>query len=218
MLAARVALAQEPTATGPTPPAAPVADGEMPPSLRPNPKWRPPPPPPEIGLGLLQLVVGPVAMLGTVVATNALFDVHEGLGFASLTLGPAVGGLIVCGIGGMSRDYDGSCTGPVAGAYLGALTAIPLALFGCWLDAPDADSGCAEGATLGFAAGYLVGTAVGATIGWHLGKRLRDAQLALGQPRPGVLSAAWLELQRRRTSSSDRGGKPVAVPVLQLSF
>ena len=100
-----------------------------------DPKVRVAPPPLATPTEVEVLVVGGQYLLGAGIAFGSLVAAFgtapAGLGFALLA--PAVVGGVVCWIGGKSRTYDGGCTGPIAGAYLGALTVIPGALLGAWL-------------------------------------------------------------------------------------
>jgi hypothetical protein len=238
VLAGRVVLAEEPAATGAASPggeapaeaphvetgspgpAAAAADHEAPPTVRPT--WRQaspaPAPSPEIGLAGLQVVVGSLAMLITLFPIAFAADAHEALGVFALSLGPAVGGFVVCGLGGTSATYDGGCGTSVVGAYVGALTAIPLVFIGCELDDPEWDTGgCVAGAALGFIAGYFVGTALGATLGWHIGKRPRARGIAFGPRDAGRLSAEWAELKPRPLAATG-GERRIAIPLIQFSF
>jgi hypothetical protein len=183
----------------------------------------PGPPPSEGGLGAVQVVTGTLGML-LITFPIVLVASYAGgaLGVPALLAGPAIGGSIVCAVGRKSAYYEGGCGPAIAGAYLGALTAIPLAYYGCMSDHSDSDFGCIGGLLLGFAAGYFVGTAAGATIGWHLGKtpRARIGHAALSAPPPPPPADDWPELRRRPaiTGLAGREGPRVAVPLLALSF
>ncbi len=170
-------------------------------------------PGPEIGLGAGQLLLGSMTMALTLFPIGAMAVTGSEAGaVGALLFAPIAGGFVVCGIGGTSRYYDGSCGGPLLGAYLGALTSIPFALIGCSLAPSRGDlNGCGEGAVLGFLSGYLVGTAIGATVAWHLGKRPRAprARHALQVPPPALAPSR---------SSTPTADLHVTVPLLAFAF
>jgi hypothetical protein len=179
-------------------------------------------PPSEVGLGALQIVGGTFGMALVAVPIALAAGIGSpSLGVAALLAGPAFGGYMICAMGRSSHYYEGSCAPAIAGAYLGALTAIPLAYWGCMNDhgSGDDDIGCVGGLLVGFAAGYFIGTAVGATIGWHLGKtpRARTREVALSAPPPPPPSDDWPELRRRPAFAGNQGAR-VTVPVLAFAF
>lgn len=197
----------------------------------------PAPPPPDASLGEVargagQIVLGTVSMalLGA-----AAIGAGEGGGAAAAVVvilaGPLAGGLIVCGIGRTSAYYEGGwgCGSTLAGAYIGALTAIPLALIIAENCEPDPAYAGYEGrafeclgpALVGAAIGYTFGTAVGATIGWHVGKKPRAATGGPGPAAPApvvpTLGQEWPELQRRPSGPAPRVAR-LSLPLLAFSF
>jgi hypothetical protein len=180
---------------------------------------------PEIGLGIAQIFVGSFATFGTalVVAFIAAGANSGPIALVGILATPAVGGLVVCGMGGTSKQYDGDCGPAIGSAYLGALTlGISLAYVGATQFAPNSSDGgvdSAIGAALGAALGLIVGTAVGATIGWHVSKhpRKQSVALALGPPPPPPAAlASWWDLQARPTA--ERAPTSIGVPLLSLRF
>jgi len=198
---------------------------------------QPPPPPPEasageVGRGAGQIAVGTVGMaLMGAAAVGAGEGAGAGAAVVFLLAGPLTGGLIVCGIGRTSAYYEGGwgCGSTLAGAYIGALTAIPLALIIADNCQPDPAYAGYEGrafeclgpALAGFAIGYTLGTALGATIGWHLGKKPRAAPdgRVPAAPAPAVptLGQEWPELHRRPPGPAPRAAR-LSLPLLAFSF
>jgi hypothetical protein len=180
---------------------------------------------PEIGLGIGQVFVGAFATFGAgfLVALLASGANSEPVALLGIGATPAVGGLVVCGMGRTSKNYEGSCAPPILGGYLGALVlGISMAYVGAAEFAPSISDGgtdSAVGAALGAALGVIVGTAVGATIAWHVSKHPRapDVTLALGPPlTPPAALASWSDLQARPTAA--RAPTAVGVPLLSLRF
>jgi hypothetical protein len=68
---------------------------------------------------------------------------------------PLVVGLAVCGVGKLSDYYESRCAPAIVGAYLGALSVVPLAVLGMSLD--HKSTADVEG---------LGGLLVGALVGW----------------------------------------------------
>jgi hypothetical protein len=155
-------------------------------------------------------------LVGTVGVLVAL-SVDTPVGVGALIGAPALAGFAVCGLGGTSKFYQGSCAPAVGGALVGALTSIPFTLLGCWVYDDSRDHlGCTSGAILGFLLGYCVGTAAGATIGWHLGKSPRAADFAGRAGRPW---ATWRPgPEPRRPSDRGHQGLRVSVPLLAFEF
>src|SRR5688572_12910175 len=84
-------------------------------------------PPPELGLGAGQLLMG-TAIASLAIAVPVFLDgtPFELLGLAALVAGPAAVGGTVCTFGQKSKLYEGTCGSALIGAYLGALTSLPL--------------------------------------------------------------------------------------------
>ncbi len=128
-------------------------------------------------------------------------------------------GLAVCVTGASSRWYDGSCVGPIVGAYLGlAAVAIPagLAARGAIFSSNENDTPSAQTVLLVWAAG-AVGSAVGATIGWHATKHRRPAPVSVARaeaPQPSP-RAFWPEMPVRQLQAAPGS---VAVPLLAFAF
>src|SRR5262249_29613432 len=132
--------------------------------------------PPEIGIGAGQLLIGTATasvFLALPVFSNG--TPFETFAYVALAAGPAAVGGMVCTFGQTSKHYTGHCMSALAGAYLGALAAAPLAYLGSAagggrFDNGDSGKNFTSGGAIGFAAGYAIGAAVGATIAWHLKK------------------------------------------------
>jgi hypothetical protein len=206
----------------------PEGPGTRPPQRTPPPSLlRPLPPPPnppksEEALGAVQIFAGTMVMgLSAMPILIGASLQSQPLILTTLAAWPLLGGWTVCGIGRSSTTYEGGCAPTMLGAYLGALTAIPLAALPCSSGGQD----CLGTAALGFVVGYTFGTAVGATIGWHLSKRPRGRGLgaiaAPSPPPPGPsLADQWPELRRRPplVALGASQGPQVSVPLLALSF
>jgi hypothetical protein len=193
---------------------------------------RPPPGPvtgssSEGGIGALQVFVG---ILGTFFTGLLVSLVAAGTDSSAVALvgvlgTPAVGGLVVCGVGQTSKHYEGGCGPPILGAYLGALgLGLAMAYVGEHEFAPSGGSdgdntGEVIGIVLGAALGVLVGTAVGATIAWHVSKHPREDSVALAYgppPPPPAALGPWADLEAR--SGAARAPAVVGVPLLSLRF
>ena len=181
--------------------------------------------PPETGLAVSQVFIGSFATFG---AGVLLALVGAGANSAPVALvgvgaAPAVGSLVVCGMGRTSKHYQGGCGPTIVGGYLGAiLLAIPMGYVGAATLAPSISDGGTDravGAVLGAALGVVVGTGIGATLAWHVSKHARErpAPLALGAPlAPPAALAAWSELGARPAAA--RAPVAVGVPLLSLRF
>jgi hypothetical protein len=184
---------------------------------------------PEGGLAVGQVALGSLATL----AAGYLFFLvaNSGNGASNLSYAvpigiatPAVGALVVCGLGKTSDRYEGDCGSSILGGYLGALAfAIPLGLVGSVVLVQPAQDGDgpsgAIGAVLGAALGVIVGTAVGATMAWHRSKHRREQPdaLAFGPPAPPPAAlASWSDLRARPTAA--RATAPLGVQLLSLRF
>jgi hypothetical protein len=119
---------------------------------------------------------------------------------------PAAVGGTVCSLGRLSKHYDGQCGHAMLGAYLGALTIIPIAI---WANSNSAQSGDDVTPLLAVGVAWFIVQPVAATFAWHLGKRWRPAPPALSR-RDGFLRLP----ERGRT----RAPGEVTVPLLSLSF
>jgi hypothetical protein len=180
---------------------------------------------PEIGLGVAQIFIGSFATFGAAVVVALISTGANSAPVAVVGLlgTPAVGGLVVCGMGRTSKQYERDCGPAIGGAYLGALTlGIALGYVGAAEFAPSSSDGgvdAAVGAALGAALGLIVGTAVGATIAWHVSKHPREQPVALAfgpPPPPPAALASWSDLQARPTAP--RPPTAVGVPLLSLRF
>ena len=178
-------------------------------------------PPPEFGLGAGQLLMG-TAIASLTLALPVFLDgtPFELLGLAALFAGPAAVGGTVCTLGQKSKLYEGSCSSPLIGAYLGALVSLPLGI----LAGGNADDGSggtdfASGPAIAFMVGYALGASIGATIGWHLGKEERSVWSRLSTPPPlsGADDQRWPELRWRPVRGA-RVAPAVSVPLLVFAF
>ena len=114
-------------------------------------------------------------------AFASLHSGGEGTLAMALLAGPAMAGSIVCGIGKKDAYYEGKCLPAVVGAYVGSLSALPLAYLGCMADdnsKGERDFRCVTGAISGFLVGYVLGTTIGANVGWHGWTKVRSSNVA----------------------------------------
>jgi hypothetical protein len=178
-------------------------------------------------MGVIQVFVGTLGTLftGILVSLVAAGTNSSPVALVGLLGTPAVGSLVVCGIGKTSKQYDGGCGPPILGGYLGAI-ALGIAM-GYVGEAEFASSGGSDGdntgevvgIVLGAALGVLVGTAVGATIAWHVSKHPREDSVALAfgpPPPPPAALGPWADLEAR--PSAARAPAAVGVPLLSLRF
>jgi hypothetical protein len=183
-------------------------------------------PSPEIGIGVLQVVVGALATAATGIGAVVVADRANVAPVAVIGIigAPGVGGWIVCGIGRASDQYSGGCGPTIAGAYVGALVfAIPGGYVGAAAFAPagsgEGSNDRAVGALFGVAIGVVVGAAVGATICWHGTKLPRRLSLPVSfgpPPPPPAMLADWSDLRPRLTPA--RTPITVGAPLLSLQF
>jgi hypothetical protein len=171
---------------------------------------------PQIFLGALSTFVGGIGLLLIASATHS-----DTLDYAAVALTPALGSLVVCGVGHTSAYYEGSCEGPLLGGYAGALVlglGLAYSSSGAFSGSNSGDStGSGIGIYIGLAMGIIVGTTLGATMGWYAGKHRRGSFTALGPkaPPPAAL-AAWTDLRPRAADA--RAGTTLGVPLLSLRF
>lgn len=160
-------------------------------------------PPAETGLAVQQVVLGAVSgLFAGAGATVIGMSPHPGSGGAIgalLVSTAALPGLAVCTLGRSSRWYDGSCAGPIVGAFLGTLlVGIPMG-HAVVANGRDDISGSLLLSSFVLTA---VGAGVGATLGWHLGKHRRQPANAsrpvanLDPPPP-----AWPEMPVQRLAA-----------------
>jgi hypothetical protein len=188
-------------------------------------------PPPEVGIIAGQLAFGALATFTTsllvVFVNDGAANEANFQSFSPSIVGigvtPLVGGLLICGRGKTSHQYEGACAPTILGGYLGALVfAIPLGYFEGKTYNPDRGHDYwagLTGALYGAAVGAIVGTTVGATIAWHLSKHRRERPdtLAFGPPLPPPAAfATWSNLQARPIAA--RAPAAVGVPLLSLRF
>jgi hypothetical protein len=139
-----------------------------------------------IGMGQVLAAVG-VTVGGVALAGATEIDSPAALAFLLAT--PFGVGAAVCGVGKWSSHNDGSCAAAIGGAYLGALSVIPLAVLGYQLDVRSGGSDEFDGLgglLLGAAAGWLVMQPLLSTVAWHTTKRPRAQPVAI-VPRPSRL-------------------------------
>jgi hypothetical protein len=182
--------------------------------------------PPEIGIGAGQLLIG-TATASVFLALPAFSNnsPFETIAYVALATGPAAVGGMVCTFGKTSKNYRGTCLPVLAGAYLGALAAAPLAWIasavgGGSFDNGDGGKNFTSGPAIGFAIGYAVGAAGGATVAWHWTKEERDIWSHLGTPPvpPGVESQRWFDLGARPSSGPRAASAGRAAPLLAFTF
>lgn len=180
--------------------------------------------PPEIGLGAGQLLIGTAtASVALAIPLFADGTPLQTVSYAVLFVGPLAVGGMVCTLGQTSKHYRGDCLPVLAGAYLGALAAVPLALFGGAVDHHSFDNGdqgkdYTAGSAIGFIIGYGLGSAIGATVAWHRSKEERSAwSLFAPPPPPPATIASWPEL-RWRPAPGARSTAAMTVPVLAFTF
>jgi len=178
-------------------------------------------PPVESGLAVQQVLLGTVSSLFAAIGGTALgIGPRSGSGYA-LTAGlistAVLPGLAVCTLGGSSRWYDGSCAGPIVGAFLGTLlVGIPMGRAAA-ADVTNGDTGDISGSFLVTAFVLTaVGAGLGATLGWHAFKHRRhpaDGPHPVANLAP--LPPAWPELPVRRLAVAPG---TFTAPVLAFSF
>jgi hypothetical protein len=155
---------------------------------------------PEVGLAAGQFAAGMgVALAGF---SGAVATLDSPVAVAFLIATPFATGAAICGVGKWSRHNQASCLASIGGAYLGALTMIPLAVLGFQLDIHDDSGGEWDGlagALMGVAAGFLVIQPLVGTIAWHMGKQPRVPSLALLPPPRSRLLAQAAPQARGRT-------------------
>jgi hypothetical protein len=87
---------------------------------------------PHIAVG--QYILGSAtAISGLLVAgmVERFLGERSEVGGAALLAAPALVGLVVCGGGNVSSDYEGDCMPAIVGAYVGSLSdAVPILLIG----------------------------------------------------------------------------------------
>jgi hypothetical protein len=223
-----------PEAAPPTPPVAPppararqIEEDETPvrPTVEPL-RLRPPMSTPlprprsgtDAGIVVGQVLVGYLtSVVAGSIALVAVF-VGGGGGAVFVLAAPVATGGVVCGIGSFSDMNTGSCSSALAGAYLGALLAIPTAL----LTARQSGSSYADVLFGGFA-GYILGMTIGSVIAWNVTKEPKKEPLARAAAvDPAIVAegaaerAAWSEPLRRR-GAADAAAR-VVVPVLAFAF
>lgn len=179
-------------------------------------------PPPEAGLVAEQLALGTVsAVFAGLGAAGLALSEHAG-GYeisAGLMATAILPGAAVCTLGGSSPWYDGSCAGPIVGAYLGvAAVGIPVAFAVRGWTYQDSDGGnfVSPSAALVTWAAAAFGAALGATIGWHAMKHRRPpaAGVARAEPAPAT-PARGPEVPLRQLAQAPGS---VAIPVLAFTF
>lgn len=178
-------------------------------------------PPAEVGLAAEQIALGTVsaAIAATSAFGFALSQRPREYAVSSAFMAAAVlPGLAVCANGATSRFYDGSCLGPIVGAYIGlAAVAIPvgLAAQGSIFRSSENDS-LNTGVVAFVWISAAVGSAVGATIGWHLTKHRRPTPANVARVQlPPVPRAPWPEMPLRQLAQAPGS---VAFPVLAFTF
>jgi len=189
----------------------------------------PPPPPapsevtsvaiPQVLVGTLATFVGGVSLLVIAAVSHS-----TPVAYATVAASPTIGGLVVCKVGQTSASYEGGCSAPLVGGYIGAI-GLGLVMWHWHPGTPSPspyDDTPSEGGdlrVLDLALGIIVGTAIGATVAWHIAKHPRAATstVTLGPPPPPPEALqAWADLHPRPATA--RVGSTLTVPVLSLRF
>ncbi len=175
-------------------------------------------PPAEAGIVVEQLVVGTATGIFTGFGSLALAVDKPAVGIPLVATSGLSGGS-VCVLGQSSEWYEGSCAGPMVGAFVGSLAfGLPVAR---WAVNTGEESSAPY--LLAALAG-AVGSGVGATLGWHLTKHRRPGVVVPPSPSdsssPPVAAAqgpgpAWPEMPVRRLEAAPG---TVTMPVLALTF
>jgi hypothetical protein len=154
---------------------------------------------------------------GVAVAGVALIALGNVAGTGALTMPvvmgiPALVGLTVCHIGGSSSYYDAPCGPVIGGAFVGALSVVPLALIGLQLDRSENDEGFSG--TAGLAVGALVGWVIvqplAATVAWRLFRHPRRTAIAAA-PRTAAVPPG-------RLRASERAPGQLTLPLFSTGF
>jgi hypothetical protein len=201
---AQEAPADDPPPVEPAPAPAPSPAPQQPPAVRPAP---PPPaiqqvvPPPryEAHLAALQvLAAGATPVIAFRLAMTA--DSQSGFWVAAIFT-PAALGAAVCAIGNASQSYEGPCHAAIGGAFLGAVTTLPLLYLGGSL-AGDLDAALVMGGV-----GWFFLQPAVSLLCWHRSKHLRPAPVPTTRFRPP---------EPARGLASPPG--QILAPVLALTF
>jgi hypothetical protein len=194
-----------------------VAAEDPRPAPTPAPSWAPLGPgdpaaerPAEPGLVLGQAAAGMGTAFGGLMLVAAASSAGGVVALPVLMGTPALVGLMVCAVGSESAHYRAPCGPVIAAAFVGALSAAPLALVGMRLDHHDGEELSGLG---GLMAGALVGWVIVqplvATAAWRIFKQPRQRSFAFAPPRSFVAGP--------RTSLGAVSGQ-LAVPVLAAPF
>jgi hypothetical protein len=182
------------------------------------------PPPVQVGSAARS---EPGRIAGEIVASTLVM----GLGLGSVILDPSVlspfvvvaapfvAAGVVCEIGSSSDVDEGRCGAAIAGAYVGALAAIPGGFVGyAFGDHSDPLSG-AVAVGLGALVGYAIGTTAGGVIGWNLSRTPR--------PLPGFRAAtataddaaeAASDVAAARRELGRPAARGISIQLLSMSF
>jgi hypothetical protein len=122
----------------------------------------------------------------------------------SAVLTPVALGVAVCSIGSASATYEGTCDSAIGGAFLGALTTVPLFFLGASMGG-GGDAPFGPALTMGAVGWFLVQPAF-SLLAWHHSKR----------PRPVPVTTSLQPPAPARGLASLPG--QVVAPLLALSF
>jgi hypothetical protein len=125
--------------------------------------------PAELGLGAGQMLAGMGAAVVPVLLTTAG---SQQIAPVAVLLTPAAVGGTVCAIGSMSRYYDSGCGYAMLGAYLGAMTIIPVGIWAYHETNRSADPSPLP--LLATVASWLVVQPAASVFAWQLGKRPKE--------------------------------------------
>jgi hypothetical protein len=145
------------------------------------------------------------------------------MGIVALLAAPAIAGRLVCGIGRLSSDYEGTCGWSIGLAYLG-LVAAGFADFATTGKQPANCDECAipGPSVVAVLVAYIVGVTTGAVVGWNLSKVRKDESLALqpifrAGPPPAAL-ADWFDPTLRSSGRGTGDAMSVRLPLVAFAF
>lgn len=171
--------------------------------------------PGEGSLAVQQALASLGTSFGGLLLTGATAEVPP-VAAGSALMTPYGVGMAVCGLGKRSRQYEGSCGAAIGGAYLGALSTLPLAIIGHRLAVGGGSDEHFEGlfgAFAGMAVGWLVVQPLLANVMWHASKRPRlEAAVPVS-----LVPRARLRAPESASRSQMRGRAPGQMTLTLLS-
>jgi hypothetical protein len=128
----------------------------------------------EVMIGSGQLLSGAALSLATLLTSFGAATAAGPAGVAVGLVAPAVVGATVCWLGGKSPGYDGGCGAPVLGAYLGAVTFLPVGLLAARLsDNGELDMSEIVSGVGAAALAWVFVQPLVSTVFWHVWKQPR---------------------------------------------